>query len=88
MMDQTTTGGNFSEADRTTLITLAVDMGYMKKGIDGLRGELSAHANEVATDVAKLWVAVEDLRKFRWWAGGAIASASLIGGAVMRFIFK
>ena len=62
MMDQTTTGGNFSEADRTTLITLCRGYGLHEVRGDRLaaRRALCALPTRSPTDVAKLWVAVEE----------------------------
>lgn len=80
--------GNFSEADRRTLIELAVDMGYTKRALENLRAELSQHSTGVKQEVKALWAAIEDLRKFRWWIAGGIAGASLVGGASARLLFR
>jgi hypothetical protein len=78
----------FSESDRNRLIELSVDMGYMKRGLEGIRRELTDHTGAVKSDVKELWLAIEELRKFRWWLAGVAGGASVVGGAFVKLVWR
>jgi hypothetical protein len=80
--------GEFNDSDRRLLVKLSVDMGYMKTGLDELRVENRSREVDTKAEIKTIWMAIEDLRRFRWWIAGSVCGASLTGGAVVKLLLK
>ncbi len=76
---------HFTAADRKALIELSIDMQYMKRAMEELRQQDTSGTNATKADIKELWIAVNDLKNYRWWMAGFAAAASLIGGFIVSW---